>query len=158
MIAQRTESQPRGVRRIVVGVDGSAESKEALRWSLRLADMTGSAIDAVLAWQPPTSPGWAYPTDWNPADDAAKTLKLALAEALGGSMPSDIRPIVEEGNAVRVLLEHAKDAEMLVVGSRGLGGFMGLLLGSVSANCAERATCPVLVVHGGNRSSVASDL
>jgi nucleotide-binding universal stress UspA family protein len=66
----------------------------------------------------------------------------------GGRRPPGLRTDVREGNAARVLLEASEGARMLVVGSRGHGGFAGLLLGSVSAACAEHASCPVLVLHG----------
>jgi nucleotide-binding universal stress UspA family protein len=135
--------------RIVVGVDGSEPSKSALRWAARFAAMSGGAIEAVLAWQPPVSYGGAYPPpDWRPDLDAEAILNSTVDEVFGDDRPADIRLIVEEGNAAAVLLEYSNGAELLVTGSRGHGGFAGLLLGSVSSHCAEHATCPVLVVHG----------
>ncbi len=141
-------SMPTG-KRIVVGVDGSDESKAALRWAARFGAMTGGGIDAVLAWHAPVNVGWTYvPDDWRPDEDAAKTLENAVDEVFGADRPADLALIVEEGNPAKVLLDHSAGAEMLVTGSRGHGGFAGLLLGSVSSHCAEHATCPVLVVHG----------
>ncbi len=135
--------------RIVVGVDGSGPSKSALRWAARFAALTGGTIEAVLAWQPPTSYGGAYPPpEWRPDEDAQATLTNTVDEVFGNERPADLRLIVEEGNAAAVLLDHSNGAELLVTGSRGHGGFAGLLLGSVSSHCAEHATCPVLVVHG----------
>ncbi len=134
--------------RIVVGVDGSEPSKAALRWAARISAVIGAPIDAVLAWQLPSSLGWAYPRgDWSPLADAENTLGVTV-DAVLATRPDGMRLFVEEGNPAKVLLEHSKGAELLVVGSRGHGGFVGLLLGSVSANCAEHATCPVLVFHG----------
>lgn len=137
--------------RIVVGVDGSESSKAALRWATRLLPVTGGWIDAVIAWHPPASYGLAYaPPDWNPEKDAETVLSRAVDEVFGADRPAGMRLIVREGNPAKVLLDESNDADLLVVGSRGHGGFAGLLLGSVSAHCAEHATLPVLVVHGNN--------
>ncbi|MGI8667027.1 MAG: universal stress protein [Jatrophihabitans sp.] len=144
-----TEQEPAGnpTGRIVVGVDGSASSIEALRWAARFATTNGAGIDAIFTWNYPTNVG--YPMlDWNPAQDVEKALTAAVDEAYGSDRPADVRLLVKQGGAARVLLEESRQAQLLVVGSRGLGGFTGLLLGSVSSNCAEHAHCPVLVVHG----------
>lgn len=135
-------------KKIVVGVDGSEPSKAALRWAARAADITGSRIDAVIAWQTPAMYGWTMADPhWHPDRDAEKVIAATVDEVFGSDRPHDLRMIVEEGNAAKVLLDASKDAELLIVGSRGRGGFVGLLLGSVSASCAEHASCPVLVVH-----------
>ena len=136
-------------RRIVVGVDGSASSVLALRWAARQAEMTGATIEAVYTWAYPVASGWTtYPTvDWNPAEDGEKLLTAAIDLVFGSQRPAGLQLLVREGGAAQILLSQSQDAEMLVVGSRGHGGFAGLLLGSVSAHCAEHARCPVLVVH-----------
>ena len=135
--------------RIVVGVDGSDQSKLALGWALRLAGGTGASIDAVTSWHFPASLGWGYATEgWNPEADATKCLTDSVDEAFGAERPSGLRLLVREGLPANVLLDESQGATMLMVGSRGHGGFTGLLLGSVSAKCAELATCPVLIVHG----------
>lgn len=138
-----------GTKRIVVGVDGSIPSLLALRWAARQAELTGATIDAVYTWAYPVTAGWAtYPTvDWNPADDSEKLLTAAVDEVFGSQRPQGLRLLVREGGAAQVLLSESQNAELLVVGSRGHGGFAGMLLGSVSAHCAEHARCPVLVVH-----------
>jgi nucleotide-binding universal stress UspA family protein len=147
------ETNPAGDR-IVVGVDGSKSSQQALRWARFLADTTGCAVEAVIAWQPMSAYSWgtmgwaAYPTAWDPATDARKVLTDTVEEVLGPSLAAGTTMTVREGGAAQVLLEASTAAWMLVVGSRGHGGFAGLLLGSVSAACAEHASCPVLVVHG----------
>jgi len=135
--------------RIVVGVDGSEQSKLALRWAQSLATTVGASIDAVAVWQMPAAYGWSVVADdWNPEQDTEKWLAGAVDEVFGAQRPDDLRLLVRQGNAAQVLLSVSAGATMLVLGSRGHGGFKGLLLGSVSANCAEHAHCPVLVVHG----------
>jgi nucleotide-binding universal stress UspA family protein len=135
-------------KRIIVGVDGSEPSKSALRWAARVAAVTGAGIDAVIAWQPAPNYGWAIAdANWRPDEDAEKVVTAAADEVFGAQRPLDLRLLVCRGNPAKVLLDASDGAEMLIVGSRGHGGFVGLLLGSVSANCAEHAHCAVLVVH-----------
>jgi nucleotide-binding universal stress UspA family protein len=136
--------------RVVVGVDGSEPSKQALRWGLFLARTAGASIDAVMAWTFPAIAASAgmWPAELDPQQDALDALHLTVTEVLGEQPPVPVREIVAEGGAARILLETSKDALILVVGSRGHGGFSGLLLGSVSATCAEHALGAVLVVHG----------
>lgn len=133
---------------VVVGVDGSESSRQALLWARFLAQATGSTVEAVAAY-PWAGFDWAAaPSDWSPAENAHRLLADTLEAVFGDQPPPSLKTTVREGGAAKVLLEVADGAQMLVVGSRGLGGFSGLLLGSVSAACAEHATCPVLVVHG----------
>jgi nucleotide-binding universal stress UspA family protein len=146
----RNTKEMDGTPHIVVGVDGSELSRQALRWALDYAELIDGEVDAVICWTYPTGAGWAasVATEWNPEEDATKALAATVAGALGSRSPHRVTQLVRQGNAARVLLDETKDAQLLVVGSRGHGGFAGLLLGSVSANCAEHAQCPVLVVHG----------
>jgi nucleotide-binding universal stress UspA family protein len=142
------EPQPR----IVVGVDGSKDSIKALRWADMLASLLNCDIEAVMAWFDPRqsawSPGWGYlSTDLDPEGDAHKALDTAIDEAFGPNRPDGLQSVTVKGSAAKVLLDRSSGARMLVVGSRGHGGFAGLLLGSVSAKCAEHAKCPVLVVR-----------
>ena len=135
--------------RVVVGVDGSEQSKHALRWAARLADTFGARVDVISAWRYPVGYGWStVPPDWNPAQDMEKQLSETVDEILGAQRSQDTRLTVYEGNAAQILIKEGAGALMIVVGSRGHGGFSGLLLGSVSAAVAEHASCPVLVVHG----------
>jgi len=145
-----TASPGTGEGRIVVGVDGSQPSRQALRWGARLAVIFGARVEAVTAWDFPASFGWAaQPPEWDPAGDMEKVLDDTVRAVFADQPPAGLQRQVCEGGAARVLLEASRGAIMLVVGSRGHGGFTGLLLGSVSANVAEHASCPVLVVHGG---------
>lgn len=137
--------------RVVVGVDGSDHSKQALRWAGAFAAATDCSLDAVMTWELPTMAGLAYaPPDLDLSDDTEKAVRETIDEVFGSDPPVDIRTIVRNGGAARVLVELSAGAEIVVVGSRGRGGFRGLLLGSVSAAVAEHAGCPVLVVHGGH--------
>ena len=135
--------------KVVVGVDESDCSKLALRWGAYLAATMDVRLEAVAAWQYPQIYGGGYlPAAFDPGADAEKWLTAAVDEVFGENRPSALSLVVREGRAAPVLLHQSEDASMLVVGSRGHGGFVGLLLGSVSAAVAEHANCPVLVVHG----------
>ncbi|OIQ68955.1 universal stress protein [mine drainage metagenome] len=135
---------------IVVGVDGSESSKNALRWAAKLAPALGNRIEVVVAWEYPMMLGWegGIPDWWRPDEDAKKILQESLEAVFEKNPPKGLVSQIRQGHPSTVLLEASKDAQMLIVGSRGHGGFAGLLLGSVSSACAEHATCPVLVVHG----------
>jgi len=133
--------------RIVVGVDGSESSYEALRWAARLAPTLGATIQAVSAWQYPYTDGTLpVPTmDWEQL--SVDTIDQSIRDVFGDAPPAGLVTTVERGHPSRVLIEAAHGATLLIVGSRGHGGFAGLLLGSVSQHVAEHAGCPVLVVH-----------
>ena len=138
-----------GAGRIVVGVDGSQHSLDALVWAAHFAAIFGARLDAVAAWEYPQSYGWAaIAPEWDPGQDMAKVLDDAVRAVFDDQPPAGMRLQVREGGAAKVLLGACEGAVMLVVGSRGHGGFVGLLLGSVSANVAEHASCPVFIVHG----------
>ena len=134
--------------KVIVGVDESDCSKLALRWGAYLAATMDVPLEAVAAWQYPQIYGGGYlPAAFDPGADAEKWLTAAVDEVFGENRPAALSLVVREGRAAPVLLHQSEDASMLVVGSRGHGGFVGLLLGSVSAAVAEHAKCPVLVVH-----------
>jgi nucleotide-binding universal stress UspA family protein len=141
--------QQPGDRRIVVGVDGSPSSREALRWAVRQAALTGSVVDAVIAWHDPASyagGAWLI-ADTCDADLAAKTLSETVASAIPAGSTVTVRQRVMEGHAARVLLDAAHGSELLVVGGRGRGGFPWLPLGSVSLHCIRHSPCPVVVIR-----------
>lgn len=138
---------------IVVGIDGSDESKSALRWARYLAGQVGARIDAVTAWQIPAGSGAvAIPSEWDPEADMRAVLVSCVQEVFGDALTEgpgeDVHLVMRRGNPAKKLLEQSRGATMIVVGSRGHGGFAGLLLGSVSSSVAAHAECPVLVVHG----------
>lgn len=134
---------------IVVGIDGSESSKNALRWAARLAPAFGATIHAIVAWEYPLVFGLegGAPGAWRPDETAKEILNNTLDEVFGKDRPAGLRGSISQGHPTFVLLDASKEAQILIVGSRGLGGFAGLLLGSVSSACAEHAKCPVLVVH-----------
>ena len=133
--------------RIVVGIDGSPMSVAALNWAVRQAELTGSSIEAITTWEWPTNYGWAlpFPSDYDPAKDAEKMLTQALAPVQAAHPDVDIRVTVVEGHPAPVLVEASGGADLLVVGSRGHGEFVGMLIGSVSEHCVTNAHCAVLV-------------
>ncbi len=141
------------VPRIVVGVDGSPCSVRALRWAVREARLTGRSVDAVLAWEYPTSYGgygWV-PYGFREGTDfgevAERTLEDSISQAAGPDDGVDVRPKAVRGNPVQALLDAARGADLLVVGSRGHEGFTAALLGSVAQHCVYHAGCPVVVIR-----------
>ena len=133
---------------VVVGVDGSEQSLEALRWAARLVPVVGGSIRVVAAWEyPPEYVGYVpYGSD-NFEEITRKRVDQAIAEAFGGDVPQGLTTTVIFGHPSKVLVHESRDAAVLVVGRRGHGGFKGLLVGSVSSACVAHATCPVLVIH-----------
>jgi nucleotide-binding universal stress UspA family protein len=136
-----------GSGRIVVGVDGSSSSEEALHWAIRQARLTGRTVDAVISWDIPANYGVGpiLDVDWEGA--ATSTLKDAVAKVVDSPDADRVSQRVVKGHPAPVLLDAAADADLLVVGSRGRGGFKGMLLGSVSQHVVARAPCPVAVVR-----------
>jgi nucleotide-binding universal stress UspA family protein len=146
------KSEPEAGRRIVVGVDGSASSKAALAWAARQARLTSATVEAIIAWEYPATYGYTMPTapeiNYNYEEIAAEVTADAIAEVCGRGKPVKIVSRVVEGNAAQLLLDASAGAELLVVGSRGHGGFFEALLGSVGQHCVHHATCPVVVIRG----------
>lgn len=137
--------------RIVVGLDGSQASNEALKWAAEEAKLLGATVEAIHAWQLPPTYGWG-PVVPSPnldlSENAQATVREALKEVFGESVPDYVHATIVEGQAAHSLIEAAKGAHLLVVGSHGRGGFAGMLLGSVSQQCVQHATCPVVVIRG----------
>jgi nucleotide-binding universal stress UspA family protein len=141
---------------VVVGVDGSDQSLVALRWAAEYTRLTSATLRAVTAWHCPTTYGIA--PDWTDMDfvaEARDQLEASLTQALGDSPGIPLETSVVEGQSAPVLLEAARDADLLVVGSHGHGRFAGMLMGSVSTHCVEHASCPVVVVRGDARVTAA---
>jgi nucleotide-binding universal stress UspA family protein len=146
------------MEKIVVGVDGSEESKDALRFAVEEGGLRGAAVVAVHAWTVPLPPSADplvpasidYPGLVAVAQEGAERFLQATIEEVVGEQPSvQVEPLAIEGSAAAVLLDAAAEAFMLVVGSRGRGGFERLVLGSVSEQVARHAPCPVLIHRTG---------
>ena len=131
--------------RIVVGVDGSPASIRALKWALDQAALTGAAVEAINAWQYPQVLGSQAPAiGFNFSANAKQILQNAV-ESVGASIESVTTRTVL-GHPVQVLVDASEGADLLVVGSRGHGGFVGMLLGSVSGQVSTYAQCPTVIV------------
>ncbi|TAJ46308.1 MAG: universal stress protein [Herbiconiux sp.] len=133
--------------RVVVGVDGSEASIDALRKAGVIAEAFGAKLDVVCVWTYPISRYTVVPPEWYPDRDAAHTVREVAAVVFGETKPDYVKLSIVEGSAARVLIDESDTADLIVTGSRGHGGFAGLLLGSVSAEIAAHAHCPVLIVH-----------
>lgn len=137
--------------RIVVGIDGSEGSLHALCWAGREARLRGATLEVVVAWTYPT-PVLLVPVAPDPPQvkelrkHAHDLLERGLEKARDDVAGVRIERRVVEGDTAQVLIDQAKDADLLVVGSRGLGGFRGLLLGSVSHQCVLHGKTAVVVV------------
>jgi nucleotide-binding universal stress UspA family protein len=141
--------------RVLVGVDGSPASIEALRTAARMAEAFDAPLEVVTAWAYPPYSSPYISESWSPEGDAKTVLDDSIRAAFGDSPPS-LRRTVLAGPTAHLLIEESRRCALLVLGSRGHGGFSGLLLGSVSAACAEHAHCPVLIVHNKTREAGAS--
>jgi nucleotide-binding universal stress UspA family protein len=137
-------------QRIVVGIDGSEGSELALEWAVDEARRRHAILDAVTAWQPPYVSGYPVTTGtFDPRrleEGAREILDHAVDSVDARGLPEPIGRFVNLGSAATTLIEAAKGADLLVVGTRGRGGFTGLLLGSVSQQVAHHAPCPVVIV------------
>lgn len=138
--------------RIVVGTDGSEHARHAVRWAVKEAQLRDAHLSVVLVWSPPgamSSMGpLTAPIDLSEWEQSAKeALEADVADAAAAMPEPDLDTAVVRGYPSQVLLDRASDADLLVVGSRGRGGFRGLLLGSVSQHCATHADVPVAVVR-----------
>ncbi len=136
---------------VVVGVDGSEESVQALKWAAGYGAATGAAVRAVIAWHYPSAVGPA-PVGLAPESitdevrhQMTETVRKAVTDA---AIDGDrVQVQVAYGHPAQVLVDLSEEADLLVVGSRGHGTFTGMLVGSVSLRCVTHAACPVLVVR-----------
>jgi nucleotide-binding universal stress UspA family protein len=136
--------------RVVVGIDGSDTSRAALRWAVGEARLRQASLDVVLAWHLPYVGGYPYTgASFDPGylEEGART---TLDEFVDGTdttgLPRPPDRILSLGDPASALVDIADGADLVVVGSRGLGGFTGLLLGSVSHHVAHHAPCPVVII------------
>jgi nucleotide-binding universal stress UspA family protein len=131
---------------VVVGVDGSPDSKAAMKWADQYANATGATLRVVTSWAWPRSYGMRMSCDrYLPHEEAQAIVEEAKA---GVSTPQDrVETWVRDGAAGPVLAEASDGATTLVVGSRGHSAISKVLLGSVSSYCLHHVTCPVVVVR-----------
>ena len=144
-----------GIEHIVVGVDGSDTSRSALEWAYDEAAHHGASLTVVTTWHPPALPlsppyGSIPPEDYGnqPRQEALDMLDRFTSALVPKDPAVEIHTSVAEGkNPAEVLIERSREADLVVVGSRGHGGFVGMLLGSVSQHLVAHAECPVVVVR-----------
>lgn len=133
---------------VVVGVDGSPSSVEALRWSMRYAKLVAAELHVVSAWENPL-PGFAFglsiASDFE--RDTIRKLDATMTKVFGEDSPVGVSKAVVRGHPEPILIEASRTADLLVIGDRGRGGFASLLLGSVSESCARGAHCSVIIVR-----------
>ncbi|WP_136708047.1 universal stress protein [Agromyces sp. H66] len=136
------------MKRIIVGVDGSKLSQRALEWAIAEARLRGARLHLITAWDyPPVTAGMEGTLDVSEIESGAKRLQATVLERC----PHDeveVTTEVAHGGAARILIDASTNADLVVVGSRGHGGFAGLLLGSVSNQVVHHAACSVVVVRG----------
>jgi nucleotide-binding universal stress UspA family protein len=143
--------------RIVVGIDGSEHSAEALRWAVEEARLRGATVEAVHAWSyvPVAMPadGGLVPIAWTESTEvfdatrgAAEQMAVEQVRSVVGD-ENDVVVTVVQGDATDALLDACEGADLLVVGNRGRGSFTQALLGSTSGKVSDRAPCPVVVVR-----------
>jgi nucleotide-binding universal stress UspA family protein len=139
---------PEVERRIVVGIDGSEPAERALHWAVSEATLRDAPLHLVTAWMFPMALGYSFTATVPQIHDAAREACERAAEQVRQRAPQ-LRVSTETAQQEPgpALVAAAKDAELLVVGSRGVGGFEGLVMGSVSQYCARHAKCTVVVVR-----------
>ena len=139
---------PENGHRIVVGVDGSAPSERALEWAAAEAQRSGASLHVVCAWVFPMAYGYAFTTTVHDVHQAAQdVIDRALARLSELAPGVSVSGETTEQMPGPALVAASKGADLLVVGSRGLGGFEGLLMGSVGGYCTRHAQCSVVVVR-----------
>lgn len=136
---------------IVVGVDGSAGADAALRFAVEEAAVRGARLEVVCAWEVPAGVSGGFIPAVAVGDfeqTAEKTVENAVAEVARLDPEVECVGTAVHGQAAAALVETADADDLVVVGTRGHGGFVGLLLGSVSQQVAHHARCPVVIVPG----------
>ena len=138
---------------IYVGIDGSSHSQLALEWAMREAVIRREPLTVIAVHEVPTS-GWGgmivYPQDSELREASRKAAQDAVDKAaaqLGGAAPSSVTVQASIGLPAAELIELSRDADLLVIGSRGAGGFTRLIVGSTSTQVSQHAHCPVVIVR-----------
>ncbi len=137
------------MERIICGIDGSETAHNALRWAVEEARLRGATLEVVHAWQVPYVGGYPYVPAFDPGDfeeTARATVAAALEDIDVSGLAHPVEQLVPMDGAAQAILAAAKGADLVVLGSRGRGGFKGLLLGSVNQQVTQHAECPVVIV------------
>lgn len=135
-------------RRIVVGVDGSDSGALALEWATQEARRCSAVVDIVTAWTFPMVTGYAMTHSVDEAEEGAREVVEAAMSRVAAEAPDVVvRGETADGEAGPVLVDAARGADLLVVGSRDIGGLERVFLGSVSAYCGRHAPCSVMIVR-----------
>lgn len=141
-------AQTPALANVLVAVDGSEASVEALRWARDLAGPFNAQVEAVTCWDyPQLYDGYVTMRPDVFAESAAQVMASSIRSAFGPETPRNFTTQVVQGNPKSTITELSRDKDMLLVGRRGRSMVAGQLFGSVSAFCAAHAQCPVLVVH-----------
>lgn len=135
-------------RPVLVGVDGSDESARALQYAHRMAAALDHRLVALAVWNFPPDMSGFLPPELDLADDTQHMADQVVENVFGSEPPGHLDVQVRRGSPAQTLIDASENASMLVVGSHGHGGFVGMVLGSVSRAVAAHAKCPVLVHHG----------
>lgn len=138
------------MKNIVIGIDGSETSANALRWATREAQLHHQSVTAILAWGLLTQQHADRSNAFNPhynGQDALETLRSYVTDAVGPEAAEHVRLQPINDLPHRALIHASTDAALLVLGGRGLGGFKGMLLGAVSYQCLHHAACPIAIVR-----------
>lgn len=142
-----SQTEPRQDGPVVVGVDGSPTSQAAITFAFQAAVSRNVPLVAVHAWSDLPTTAWDLIADWQTIQEQeSKALNQRLAEYQAQYPTVTVEQVVARDRPAHTLLEQAENAQLVVVGSRGRGGFRGLLLGSTSQALIHHATCPVAVV------------
>jgi nucleotide-binding universal stress UspA family protein len=128
---------------VVVGIDGSEGSNRALEWAAAEAARTGAVLEAHTSYDP----GYVFVTPQEVQHALQQVLDEAVNRIADRNPGLTFKGMTHEGSAAKFLIEASRGADLLVVGSRGLGGFTGLLLGSVGYQCSLHAHCPIVIVR-----------
>lgn len=149
-MVESKEQQQAGKHFIVVGVDGSAASIDALRWAVHQAKITGARLEVIAAWEVP----WTIMVSPTKADDdylrdVRERIDPAIQEGLSDAEGVDVTVRVIEWDSAAALISAAAGADMLVIGSHRYGTMKGMHLGSVASYCAHHASCPVMIHRNG---------
>jgi nucleotide-binding universal stress UspA family protein len=149
VVVHGADRRPAAIGRIVVGIDGSPCGDEALMWAVEEAMRSGAELELLHAWSYPYASGRTMPNDprHEMRLDAMRTLERAELRAKGFCESLRVHSIVSEDSPANAIIEAGRNADLIVVGTRGRGGFASLMLGSVSRTVAQHATVPVVLLR-----------